>query len=137
LPLLDIVRLVEQAKAEIRPDIIFTHFPGDLNVDHRITFEAVLTATRPLTEETVKEIYSFEVLSSTEWRFPSRFQPDLFFDITNTFPAKIEALKQYRDELNGFPHPRSTEGMEWNARTWGMKSGCTMAEAFKVVRILK
>ena len=71
--LLDIVKAIEKAKSKIKPDIIFTHYEKDLNIDHQLTYKAVITATRPLRGETVKEIYSFEVLSSTEWNYPNSF----------------------------------------------------------------
>ena len=84
VPLIDIVKKIEEIKLDIKPDMIFTHFINDLNMDHRITYEAVLTATRPIESESVKEIYSFEVLSSTEWRFPLTFSPNTFYDISET-----------------------------------------------------
>ncbi|MCP4229719.1 MAG: PIG-L family deacetylase, partial [bacterium] len=84
VPLLDIVKVIEAVKDKIKPQVLFTHYENDLNIDHQITYRAVMTATRPQTGETVKEIYAFEVLSSTEWNFPLTFSPDCFFDITGT-----------------------------------------------------
>ncbi|MDQ1351746.1 MAG: family deacetylase [Acidobacteriota bacterium] len=136
-PLLDIVKMIEKIKEKIKPDILFTHFENDLNIDHQITYRAVLTASRPLPGETVREIYSFEVLSSTEWRFPLTFSPDCFFDITQTIDIKTAALEKYESELKEFPHPRSIKGMRLNAEQWGMKTGVPFAEAFKVVRLLR
>lgn len=136
-PLLDIVKVIENVKNKIKPDIIFTHYEKDLNIDHQITYKAVLTATRPLPNEEVKEIYSFEVLSSTEWSYPTTFSPDVFFDISETIALKMKAMSAYKSELRDFPHPRSLEGVELNAKLWGLKIGVKYAEAFKVVRILK
>lgn len=135
--LLDIVKVVEKIKNEIKPAVIFTNHKGDLNLDHRITCEAVLSATRPLAGETVKEIYSFETLSSTEWRYPLSFLPDLFFDITGTIKLKLKAMNEYYTELREYPHPRSIEGVTINAKNWGMKSGVHYAEAFKTLRVIK
>ena len=59
--LLDVVKQVERWLDELAPDVVYTHHPGDLNVDHRLTFQAVLTATRPLPGAGVKELYAFEV----------------------------------------------------------------------------
>ena len=53
-------------------------FENDLNIDHQITYKAVITATRPMEDECVKEIYSFEILSSTEWNYPLSFSPNNF-----------------------------------------------------------
>lgn len=135
--LLDIVKTVEKIKNKIKPNVIFTHYEKDLNIDHRFTYEAVITATRPLATETVKTIYSFEVLSSTEWHYPLVFSPDTFFDISNTMKQKLKALDCYKTEVKDYPHPRSLEGAELNAKTWGMKVGLKFAEAFKCVRCIK
>jgi LmbE family N-acetylglucosaminyl deacetylase len=135
--LLDIVKAILKVKKEIKPDIIFTHYENDLNIDHQITYQAVVTATRPMEDESVKEIYSFEVLSSTEWNYPLSFSPDLFFDISETIKLKKEAMKQYNSELCQFPHPRSIEGIELNAKYHGMRVGKAYVEAFKTVRVIK
>jgi len=137
VPFLDIVKVVEKIKNSINPEIIFTHYERDLNVDHQIAYRAVITATRPLKEESVKEIYSFEIPSSTEWRYPLNFSPDIFFDISTTIDIKIRALEKYKTELRKYPHPRSLEGVKLIAKNWGIKVGLEYAEAFKVVRILK
>jgi UDP-4-amino-4,6-dideoxy-N-acetyl-beta-L-altrosamine N-acetyltransferase len=134
VPILDIVQTIEKIKSKVKPNIIFTHFEKDLNIDHQITYKAVITATRPLPEETVEEIYSFEVLSSTEWNYPLSFFPDVFFDVSNTLEYKLRALKKYKLELKDFPHPRSLEGVRLNAGYWGMRVGTKYAEAFKVIR---
>jgi len=135
--LLDIVKVIEKVKNELQPDIIFTHYENDLNIDHQITYKAVLTATRPMKEECVKELYSFEILSSTEWNYPLSFSPDVFFDISDYMEHKKKAMQIYKSELNDFPHPRSLEGMDISAKSWGLKVGYKYAEAFKTVRVLK
>ncbi len=135
--LLDLVKVIEQVKDSIKPDIVFTHCAGDLNIDHQITYKAVLTATRPLPEETVREIYSFEVLSCTEWNYPLSFSPNVFFDISGVIEAKTKAMSQYKSELREFPHPRSLEGAKSNAKVWGMKAGLKYAEAFECVRWIR
>ncbi len=132
--LLDLVKTVERVKREVNPSVIFTHSGADLNVDHTLTHRAVLTATRPQPGESVREIYSFEVLSSTEWSFPHSFRPDTYFDISTTLELKKEALRQYLSELREFPHPRSLEGVEVKARQRGMEVGLEYAEAFELVR---
>ena len=135
--LLDIVKVIEKVKNEIKPDIIFTHFKDDLNIDHQITYKAVITATRPLKNESVKEIYSFEILSSTEWNYPLSFNPDVYFDISSTVDLKLKAMSEYKSELKEFPHPRSLEGIKLNAKYLGMRVGREYVEAFKCVRIIR
>lgn len=137
IDLLDIIKIISRVKEEVQPDIIFTHYENDLNIDHKITYKAVITATRPMSNECVKEIYSFEVLSSTEWNYPLSFSPDVFFDIEDFIDYKLEAMKKYQSELCEFPHPRSLEGIKLNARYIGMRVGKEYAEAFKCIRIIK
>jgi len=137
VPFLDIVKVIEKIKNQTKPEVIFTHYEKDLNIDHQITYKAVITATRPLKGESVKEIYSFEISSSTEWSYPLSFSPNLFFNISGTIDVKIKALEEYKTELMEYPHPRSLEGVKLIAKNWGMKVGLEYAEAYKVVRILK
>jgi len=134
--LLNIVKLVEKYVSQIKPSIIFTHHYGDLNIDHRITFEAVETATRPMEDCTVREIYCFETFSATEWNFLNRdrFNPNYFVNIEGTIKDKMEAMKCYKSELRNYPHPRSLEGLEVAAKRWGTVVGCSYAEAFELIR---
>ena len=137
--LLDIIKAIEEVKGDVSPDIMFTHHHGDLNVDHNITFRAALTACRPIKDESVKEVYSFEIPSSTEWNAPSSktyFMPDYFVDISKSIETKINALKEYKSELRDFPHPRSLEAVELNAKQWAVKVGLEVAEVFKTVRLI-
>lgn len=134
--LLDIIKVIEKVKQAINPTIIFTHYKEDLNIDHQITYKAVLTAFRPMPNESVKEMYSFPILSSTEWNFPLNFSPDIFFDITESLDHKIRALQEYKSEPREFPHPRSAEGIKVSAKYWGMTVGLKFAEPFKNIRII-
>ena len=137
VPLLDVIKKIDKHIKFHLPDIIFTHYANDLNIDHRITYQAVITATRPMQNESVKEIYSFEVLSSTEWNYPTTFSPDTFYDITDTLNTKLQALACYDSEMRDSRHPRSMTGVWNNAKMWGLKSGLEYAEAFKMVRCIR
>lgn len=138
--LLDIVHKIEQCIQEIKPDIIYTHHGGDLNIDHKIVHRAVLTAARPLPNSCVKAIYTYETLSSTEWSSLeecSPFQPVRFVDVSASFDKKIEALSKYQSELREFPHTRSLEAIEALAKYRGATAGLAMAEAFGIIREIK
>ncbi|MFH1401644.1 MAG: PIG-L deacetylase family protein [Parcubacteria group bacterium] len=140
VPLLKIVKAIEKLKEKIKPEIVFSHHSGDLNKDHRLTCEAVMTAFRPLPKEKVKAIYFFETPSSTEWGIPKRknyFAPNIFIDISNVFQKKKKALQAYKSEIRSYPHPRSLRGIEIIARRWGMASGKNLAEAFELLREIK
>jgi LmbE family N-acetylglucosaminyl deacetylase len=100
----------------------------------------VMTATRPVAGQPVREIYAFEVPSSTEWAFqriePS-FRPNVFVEITATLEAKVAAMECYKSEARAFPHPRSPEALRARATHWGSVIGCAAAEAFELVRSVR
>lgn len=138
--LLDVVKIVEKHVREIRPDVVYTHHGGDLNIDHQYTYRAVVTGTRPVNDYYVKEIYGFETVSSTEWNFSNReasFCPNVFVDVGDSFSKKLDAMKHYTSELCEFPHPRSLENLELCAKRWGSVVGKNYVEAFETVRIIR
>ena len=137
--LLDVVKTIEKCIAETRPSRVYTHHSGDVNVDHRIAHEAVQAAVRPQPGACVRELFFYEIPSSTEWRASSgfgAFTPALFTDITDHLPAKQDALACYFDEMRDWPHPRSHEAIAALAAWRGASVGCAAAEAFAVGRII-
>jgi len=134
ISLLNITKIVETYIEKIRPEIIFTHHIGDLNVDHQLTHRAVMTALRPIGNYSVQKIYSFEVLSSTEWGISESFQPNTYIDISDTIKLKEDALREYKSEIREYPHPRSIEGIKIVAKKRGMEVGLRFAEAFQLIR---
>jgi LmbE family N-acetylglucosaminyl deacetylase len=140
LDLLEIVKLVEKYIEQLHPERIYTHHAYDLNLDHQITFQAVLTACRPQQGCPVKELLCFETPSSTEWQAPAKekvFVPNVFVDISLTIELKKKALAEYVSELRNYPHPRSVEGIEIIANRWGLVVGKKFVEAFELIRMIE
>lgn len=135
--LLSIIKKIEAVVEQVNPSIVFTHHRNDLNIDHRITFEAVLTALRPVGKKSRVKLYCFETLSSTEWNYPSNFSPNYFFDIAKYLDKKIKAMLCYKTEIREKPHPRSIEGIKSLASYRGMSVGINAAEAFELIRVVK
>lgn len=137
--LLDVIQIVESVLSGMKCERVLTHSIGDLNIDHRITAQAVLTATRPTSYSSPAEVLSFEVLSSSEWSFGAfgGFEPHCFIEISETdLQSKVSALREYQTELRDAPHPRSVDGVVALARHRGSAIGVTYAEAFVVVRAI-
>ncbi|MBK8368414.1 MAG: PIG-L family deacetylase [Bacteroidetes bacterium] len=136
--LLDLIKVIEKQKRAFQPDVIFTHHGGDVNVDHQRTFEAVVTACRPMAHEKVKTIITFETPSGTEWRSPSdprHFLPNVFFSVSKkNIEAKIKGMESYEFEKRTYPHPRSPQALTIQAQRWGVAVGTDFAEAFCVIR---
>ena len=136
--LLDIIKVIEKEKDTFMPEIIFTHHGGDLNIDHQRTFEAVITATRPMDDEKVNTILTFETPSGTEWiasSEPRRFIPNLYIQVSEKdLEAKIKGMESYEYEKRKYPHPRSPKALTILAKYRGLTIGKEFAEAFNIVR---
>ncbi len=139
LPLLEIIAAVEKVILEIGPKVVYVTHGGNLNIDHQSAFRAVVTAARPVPDCPVREIYAYEVASSTEWASPTAGQPFLparFVNIASMLQRKMKALDCYAAELRASPHSRSDEGIRALVRLRGHNVGVAAAEAFAVVRQL-
>jgi LmbE family N-acetylglucosaminyl deacetylase len=132
-PFLKIVKEIEKELKSKMYTTIFTHHYNDLNIDHRIAYEATITAARPIFNSSINTIISFEAVSSTDWRYPYKFNPNMYVDISSELKLKLKALAEYKNELREYPHPRSTETIEAVAKRWGSLYGFKAAEAFEIV----
>ena len=130
IALLEIVKVVEESIRKINPTIIYTHFEGDLNIDHRICSSAVSTACRPQPSTDHVQIFAFEVASSTEWATRDNFNPSHFVNIDDFLDEKLDLMCLYEQEIRSFPHPRSLEAIDALAKWRGSTSGFRAAEAF-------
>lgn len=137
IPLLDLAREIEAVLAKFPAEIVYTHFPEDLNVDHKMATQAVLTACRPQPGGSVKQLLFYEVLSATGWGSNTCgpvFTPNYFVDVSDFLELKLEALSCYEDEMRAFPHARSYEAVSALARFRGASVGLEAAEAFILER---
>ena len=132
IPLLDVCKFIEKEVKE-DPDVIFTHHPGCLNIDHNIVYRAVITAFRPQYKKEI-EINCFEVPSSTEWNPNSDFKNNLYIDVEGFVEKKIEALKIYDEEMRAYPHPRSYDAIISKMKSSGNEVGLNYAERFQTMR---
>ena len=137
--ILKIAKIFANIVHRFKPDIIYTHHYNDLNIDHRLTFEATMIACRPLVESSVTEIYCFEILSSTGWRGISNlaFKPNVYVDIKDYIRKKIDLMKIYEKEIRPSPHPRSVESINARAISRGSEVSLSYAESFELIRYIK
>jgi N-acetylglucosamine malate deacetylase 1 len=143
VPHIEIVRAIESAIDRFRPEWVFTLHPRDVNIDHRVCYEATMAAillpqrlTRDMPPTMIRKVFLAEVLSSTDWAAPTElaFQPNAFVDVSATFSAKIAALEHFAGAMKPFPHSRSIENVRHLAHLRGAQVGLELAEAFTVVR---
>lgn len=137
--LLSIIKVIEKVKNKIKPDLIITHSKSDLNRDHRIVYEAVVTAFRPKHREIWSQILSFEIASATDYGnslFEKKFDPNYFINIKQEWKKKEKALKAYKSEMLKFPNSRSIKGIKTLNQLRGVQNGIDMAEAFELVKFI-
>jgi len=145
LPLLDLIKAMEIRLERIKPSIVYTHHHADLNIDHQVTHQAVITACRPYPGQSVRTLLFFEVPSSTEWQIASAaslFVPNWFVDISggdgeSFLEKKIHALEMYNDEMRPFPHPRSHEAVKYLSFVRGVSAGVEAAEGYRLGKLLR
>ena len=133
IPLLELSKNIELIIKKWKPDTVFTHFPGDMNQDHKRVFDATLIACRPVPSSKISSLICYETPSSTYWGNDC-FKPNFYVDISKGLEKKIKAFKQYKNEISNYPHPRSVESLKNRAGYWGSKIGLKYAEAFIKIR---
>jgi LmbE family N-acetylglucosaminyl deacetylase len=140
VPLLSIIKIIENEKKQFDPELVFTHHLGDVNIDHQLTFKAVNTAFRSQPGEKFKGILTFETPSSSEW-IPAndlrKFNPNIFIELNETqIDKKITAMECYNFEKRTFPHPRSPEALKNRSMMWGVTVGVRFAEPFQLIKYI-
>jgi len=134
--LISIVKDIERKMEQFKPHLLFTHNPAEVNIDHRLSYEAVEVACRPTRDFIATQIYTFEIPCSGSWTFESTFKPNVFVDVTEHWEKKLAAWACYEGEARPFPFPRSNEGLKTLAGYRGMMSNLKLAEAFHLVRMI-
>jgi LmbE family N-acetylglucosaminyl deacetylase len=133
IPLLHLCKFIEE-NVDYMPDIIFTHFAGDLNIDHQLVTKALLTAFRPQNGNKTK-IYSYYVPSSTDYNPISYFDGNSYFKLNKkNVAAKLKSLRHYDKEMRKYPHTRSYENVHNLIKVWGSEVGLLYCEKFKLIR---
>lgn len=133
----DFNEIVSWAKGKIeliKPEVIYTHFPGDLNRDHQVVAEAVMVATRPNKYEFIKKILCFELNMGSINQGPTLlkklFNPNVFEKID--LSRKLKLFSLYKSEHKYWK--KWQDDIETVAKFRGLGSNYEFAEGFKLVR---
>lgn len=140
VPHVDLNRLIEDAVNAVRPEAVYTHFYGDVNLDHQTVYRSALVAVRPVSGQCVKELYCYQTPSSTEWSpqlAQTAFLPNVMVDISDFETAKEQALLAYQTEVRVYPHPRSPQYVRETDRARGLQWGLGSSEAFMLLRKIR
>ena len=122
---------------KVKPHTVYLPHPADIHSDHAATFEAAIACSKWFRFESVKRILCYEVLSETDFQISplqSKFQPNVFIDVSNFFEKKMQICSIYESEMGEFPFPRSMVAIEALAKVRGAACGKKYAEAFQVLK---
>lgn len=137
VPHVEVNRLIEDTIKAVEPEAVYTHFYGDVNLDHQMVYRSTLVAVRPVPGQCVKALYCYRVASSTEWSpqlSQTAFLPNSMVDITGFEDQKERALLAYQTEVRSYPHPRSPKYVRETDRSCGLQWGLGSSEAFYLLR---
>jgi LmbE family N-acetylglucosaminyl deacetylase len=122
---------------EVKPNIIYLPFKGDVHSDHRKIFEAAYSCTKAFRYPFVKKIYMMETLSETEFAPSTKedsFIPNVFINISKFMDKKIEIMKIFESEIAEHPFPRSVRNLKALGTFRGASAGCEYAESFVLLK---
>jgi LmbE family N-acetylglucosaminyl deacetylase len=125
---------------ELKPNIVYLPFKGDVHSDHRKIFKAAYSCTKSFRYPFIKNIYMMEVLSETEFAPSTKedsFIPNVFVDVSEYMDKKIEIMKIFESEIAEHPFPRSKKNIKALATYRGATSGCEYAESFMLLKEIR
>ena len=139
----EMVRFIEAAIRDCRPDVVITHHPADVHIDHGVTSECCMEAVRLPQRQImdgecckISKVAFMEVPSSTDWSADvSRrgFSPNSFVAVrTVDIDAKFKAIQVYKDVMRDAPHPRSEAAIIALSTFRGCQCGSMYAESMQL-----
>jgi len=137
LPLGDMIAQSSQIMSQIRPEILYLPFPGDVHSDHRIVYEVMMACTKQFRYPWIRRILAYETLSETDFDINpihDHFRPNVFIDISDFLERKIEIMNIYHGEFQAFPFPRSEQAVRALAQVRGAAANCRACESFVLLK---
>lgn len=139
VPLEDLLAAINEIVTKVKPDWIYTVHAGDIHSDHRVVFDATMSAVKSFNSG-VSRLLSYETISSTDAMPPAPstvFLPNVYCDITPYLERKLEIMSLYEGEVHPYPLPRALESIRALARFRGATVATEYAEAFMLLRELR
>ena len=133
----DLIGKISKVINDVKPNIIYLPFKGDVHSDHRKIFEASYSCTKSFRYPFIKKIYMIETLSETEFAPSTKedsFVPNIFVDISDFMDKKLEIIKIFESEIDEHPFPRSEKNLKALAILRGATAGCEYAESFVLLK---
>ena len=133
----ELIAKISTVVNEVKPNIIYLPFKGDVHSDHRHIFDAAYSCTKSFRYPFVKKIYMVETLSETEFAPSTKedsFIPNVFVDVSDFMDKKLEIMNVFKSELGEHPFPRSERNLLALATLRGATAGCEYAESLVLLK---
>ena len=133
----ELIGKISKVINEVKPNIIYLRFKGDIHSDHRRIFDATYSCTKSFRYPFVKKIYMLETISETEFAPSTKedsFIPNIFVDISKYMEEKVRIMSIYKNEIGQHPFPRSEKNVRALATFRGATCGCDYAESFILLK---
>ena len=137
IPLNMITERISDCLKIIMPERIYLHNRSDVHSDHKVSFNAIISASKSFNHPYIKQVLMYETISETEFApalQENAFVPNHFVDITDYLTKKIEIMKAYKSEIKEHPFPRSERNINALATFRGAQCGVEYAEAFMILK---
>jgi LmbE family N-acetylglucosaminyl deacetylase len=129
VPFIELSSYTTNLVQNIAPEIVFTHYSHDINIDHRIVSQATRIACRPRESCSVKELYEYSIPGSTEWAH-SGVEYNTYFDISAHSETKYNCVSRYVTEVKSTIDPLNVEYIKYRDLYYGGLSGYRVSEPF-------
>lgn len=137
VPLGNIIKAISLSVENIAPDIVFTPYRNDAHSDHKIVFDAVMSATKSFRYPFIKRVLAYETISETDFGMKPEdggFRPNVYIDISSYLEEKLDILGIFKSEMGEFPFPRSRKAISALANLRGAQCNADSAEAFMLIK---
>ena len=138
-PLHEVNGRISKIVNDFSPHVVFCPYP-DRHVDHRLVFDSLMVAARPVgLGRGIEIVAAYETLSETHWNAPHiepNFTPNWVVDISEQIDNKLNAVRCYKSQISDFPGPRSVQAVEALAKFRGTQAGFAYGEGFHIVRMV-
>jgi LmbE family N-acetylglucosaminyl deacetylase len=125
----DLIPDFEKVINEVKPDEIYLPVPS-YNQDHRVVYEAALTALRPHDmNHFVKRVFAYEQIQDLWNHNYHDFKPTYFKEVD--MEKKIEAYETLKSQVRSFRSPKMLRDL---ASVRGIQANLEFAEAFEILR---
>ncbi len=128
----ELISKIKNVLNKSKPNTIFYPSEYDIHSDHNKVSRCFLSNIKSFRFNFIEKVYSYEILSETNFNFKNSFKPNHFENISNQMNMKIKILKIFKSEIKKHPFPRSLDSVISLAKLRGSQSNYKFAESFEL-----